>query len=122
MLRRRRAAAETEGSRWLYGPGWEGPSADWESVYLDALDATGQTEHAQRLRWAAFEERLSAERLRADLKAAPDFKDVLAEERAMEHALVFRSFSTALHFLHTWPEHGMRPASSSRGAEINGNL
>ena len=107
----------------LHGLGWEGPSADWESVYLDALDATGQTEHAQRLRWAAFEERLSAERLRAYLKALPDFEDVLAEERAMEHALVFRSFSTALHFLHTWPEH--RHAARlvlARHAEINGNL
>ena len=39
----------------LYGPGWEGPDTEWESVYVDALDATGQVEHAQRLRWAAFE-------------------------------------------------------------------
>ena len=41
----------------------------------------------------------------------------------MEHALVFRSFSTALHFLHTWPEH--RDAARlvlARQAEINGNL
>ena len=41
----------------------------------------------------------------------------------MEHALVFRSFSTALHFLHTWPEH--RYAARlvlARQAEINGNL
>src|SRR3954467_9409800 len=42
----------------------------------------------------------------------PDFEDVLAEERAMEHALGFRSFSTALHFLHTWPAH--RHAARSR--------
>jgi hypothetical protein len=75
-----------------YGLGWHGRSTDWESVYLDALDATGQAEHAQRLRWTAFEERLSVERLRAYFKALPDFEDVLAEERAMEHALGFRSF------------------------------
>jgi hypothetical protein len=107
----------------LMGFGWDGPDADWESVYIDALDATGRTEHAQRLRWVAFEERLSVERLRAYLKALPDFDDVLAEERAMEHALGFRDFSTALHFLHTWPAH--RQAAQlvlERHAEINGNL
>jgi hypothetical protein len=101
---------------------WEGPSADWESVYLDALDATGQTERAQQLRWAAFEERLSVERLRTYLKALPDFDDVLAEERAMAHALAFRSFPTALHFLQTWP--APREAARlvlERHVEIDGN-
>jgi len=93
------------------------------SVYLDALDATGQAESAQRLRWTAFEQRLSIDRLRAYLKALPDFEDVLAEERAMQHALGFRSFATALHFFHTWPAH--REAAHlvlTRHAEINGNL
>jgi hypothetical protein len=107
----------------LMGFGWDGPDADWESVYLDALDATGHAEDAQRLRWAAFEERLSVDRLRAYLKALPDFDDVLAEERAMAHALGFRDFSTALHFFHTWPAH--RQAAQlllERHGEINGNL
>jgi hypothetical protein len=89
----------------LMGLGWDGPDADWESVYIDALDATGQAERAQGLRWAAFEERLSVERLRGYLKALPDFDDVVAEERAMEHALGFRDFATALHFFHAWPAH-----------------
>ena len=105
------------------GLGWDGPDAEWESVYLDALDATGKAEHAQRLRWAAFEERLSVDRLRAYLKALPGFDDVLAEERAMEHALGFRDFATALHFFHAWPAH--RQAAQlvlERHAEINGNL
>jgi hypothetical protein len=35
------------------------------------------------LRWSAFEERLSVERLRTYLMVLPDFDDVLAEERAM---------------------------------------
>jgi hypothetical protein len=105
------------------GPGWEGPDAAWESAYLDALDATGQAEHAQQLRWAAFEERLSVQRLRAYLKALPDFDDVLAEERAMEYAGRFRDFPTALHFFHQWPAH--RYAAKlimDRHAEIDGNL
>jgi hypothetical protein len=107
----------------LMGFGWEGPDADWESVYLDALDTTGQAEHAQRLRWTAFEERLSVERLRAYLKALPDFDDVIAEERAMEQALGFRDFSMALHFFHTWP--APRQAAKlilERHGELNGNL
>jgi hypothetical protein len=107
----------------VMGLGWDGPDADWESVYIDALDATRKAEHAQRLRWTAFEERLSVDRLRAYLKALPDFDDVLAEERAMEHARGFRDFSTAMHFLHAWPAH--RQAAQlvlERHAEINGNL
>jgi hypothetical protein len=103
--------------------GWEGPEADWEGVYLDALDAVGRTEDARRLRWKAFEERLSVERLRAYLKALPDFEEVLAEQKAMEYALGFRSFSVALHFLHAWPE--PRQAVRlvlARHAEIDGNL
>jgi len=103
--------------------GWDGPDADWESVYIDGLEATGRAEHAQRSRWAAFEERLSVERLRSYLKALPDFDDVLAEERAMAHALGFRDFSSALHFFHSWPAH--REAARlvlERHGEINGNL
>jgi hypothetical protein len=79
--------------------------------------------HAEQLRWTAFEQRLSVDRLRAYLKALPDFDDVLAEERAMEHALRFHDFSTALHFFHAWPVH--RQAAQlvlERHAEINGNL
>jgi len=105
------------------GPGWEGPDAEWESAYLDALDATGRAERAQQLRWTAFEARLSVQRLRAYLKALPDFDDVLAEERAMEYALRFPAFSTALHFFHRWPAH--RYAAQliiDRHAEIDGNL
>jgi hypothetical protein len=107
----------------LYGPGWDGPDAEWESVYIDALNATGQDEHAQLLRWAAFENRLSVGRLRSYLKALPDFEDGLAEERAMEHALHFRNFPIALHFFHEWPAH--RRAADlivARQGEINGNL
>jgi hypothetical protein len=76
----------------LYGAGWHDPDAEWESVYIDALVATGEIEHAQQLRWAAFKDRLSVERLRSYLNALPDFDDVLAEERAMDHALRFRVY------------------------------
>jgi Arc/MetJ-type ribon-helix-helix transcriptional regulator len=79
--------------------------------HRDALVATGQVEHAQRLRWAAFEARLTVERLRSYLKALPDFEDVLAEERAMEHALRFRNFSLCTSFTNG-PHTGKRPTWS----------
>jgi hypothetical protein len=107
----------------LYGLGRDGPASEWEIAYIDALDATSQVERAEQLRRAAFEERLSVERLRSHLKALPDFEDVLAEERAMEHALRFPNFPIALHFFHQWPAH--RQAADlvvARHGEINGNL
>jgi hypothetical protein len=105
-----------------YHPGYEGPWIEWEDTYLDALDATGQTERAQLIRWDAFEERLSVRRLRAYLKALPDFEDIAAEERAVTHALGFKSFSSALYFFVEWPD--LANAAQlvlERRAEIDGN-
>ena len=106
----------------LYLAGY-GDGGAWEEVYIEALDAAGQEEQAQRLRWAAFEERLSSIQLRAYLKKLPDFDDVEAEERAMRHALGFRSFPAALDFLRGWPDQA-RAAQLvlTRAAEIDGNL
>ena len=84
-------------------PAGHGDGGAWEEVYIEALDAAGQEEQAQRLRWAAFEERLSSTQLRAYLKKLPDFEDIEAEERAMRHVLGFRSFPVALDFLRGWP-------------------
>src|SRR3954454_1490104 len=106
----------------LYYPGYEGPWPEWEEAYLEALDATGQRERAQQIRWAAFEERLSVNRLRAYLKALPDFDDVLAEDKAMAYALAFPGFTSALHFFMEWPNlpHAAR-LILSRPGEIDGN-
>ena len=103
--------------------GWQGPSADWEGVHIDALVATGQVERAQQARLAAFEEHLSVEHLRAYLKTLPDFDDVVAEERAMEYALGFRSFPVALYFFHEWP--APRQAAQlvlTRHTDVDGNM
>jgi hypothetical protein len=75
----------------------------WEDVFLDALEADGQTELAQETRWAAFEKRLATDRLRAFLKRLPDFDDVEAEDRAMVHARTYPVFSDALRFFTEWP-------------------
>ncbi len=107
----------------LYYPGYEGSWPEWEDAYLEALDATGQRERAQQIRWAAFEERLSVTRLRAYLKALPDFDDVLAEDKAMAYALAFPGFTSALHFFIEWPNlaHAAR-LILSRPGEIDGNV
>src|SRR4051812_2486453 len=92
------------------------------TIDLEALDATGQRERAQQIRWTAFEERLSVNRLRAYLKALPDFDDVLAEEKAMAYALAFPGFTSALHFFIEWPNlpHAAR-LILSRPGEIGGH-
>jgi hypothetical protein len=116
------AAAQAGHNDDFYRSGY-GDGGAWEEVYIEALDAAGQKEQAQQLRWAAFEERLSAIQLRAYLKKLLDFEDVEAEKRAMRHALDFRSFPAALDFLRGWPD----PARAARlvltrAAEIDGNL
>jgi hypothetical protein len=100
-----------------------GADSAWEEAYIEALEATGQQEHAQRLRWAAFEERLSSTHLRAYLKRLPDFEDVEAEDRAMQHALGLGSFAAALNFFRDWPDQA-RAAQlvMTRTQEIDGDL
>ena len=65
--------------------------AKWEETYIEALEATGKNDEAQRLRWQAFEARLSADRLRAFLKRLPEFEEVEAgtgpEARPQLHGL-----------------------------------
>ena len=118
---KRRAVRATDDDA-LYVAGY-GAHAAWEEVYIEALDRTGQQEQAQRLRWAAFEERLSSTYLRAYLKRLPDFEDVEAEDRAMQHALGFSSFASALNFFREWPDQA-RAAQlvMARASEIDGNL
>jgi hypothetical protein len=100
-----------------------GDGGAWQEIYIEALDEAGQKEQAQQLRWAAFEERLSTIQLRAYLKKLPDFDDVEAEQRAMRHALDFKSFPAALDFLRGWPDQARAARLVlTRATEIDGNL
>ena len=79
-------------------------------------------EVARDFMWTCFARSLNADHLRAWLSGLPDFEDVEAESRALEHALGFESFTTALHFLMTWP--AIEQAAvliTNRAAEIDGN-
>lgn len=107
---------------WIDGyHGYFGHS-EWEDVYIDVLDATGEPEKAQQIRWDSFENHLLAERLRDHLKRLPDFDDVIAEEKAMAHALTFSNMMSALNFFIDWPayDHAAR-LITQRPTEIDGN-
>lgn len=75
----------------------------WQGVRIDLLEAKGEAKGAQDERWAAFERDLSAEHLRAYLRRLDGFDDVVATDRALEHAQTFRPFGRALSFLVAWP-------------------
>lgn len=79
-------------------------SATWEEVYLDALQANGRQDEAQKRRWAAFEATLSIPRLRSFLKGLPNFDDVVAEDDAKKIAAEFPRADAALVFLIEWPD------------------
>jgi hypothetical protein len=99
-----------------------GSAIDWEQAWIEALLATDRRDEAQSFRWSCFEHRLDASHLRAYLKTLPDFEDVLAEEKALDYALAFPHFSTALAFFIDWKE--QRYAARlvlERSAESDGN-
>jgi hypothetical protein len=81
--------------------GW--PDFEWEDARADVLDALGRGDEAQAARWSCFERSLSATHLRAYLKRLPDFDDIEAEERALDHAQGYKSLLQALSFLVSWP-------------------
>ena len=115
------AARDLE-DEWVFALEGTGTS-DWEQAWVEALLATDRQDEAQQFRWTRFKTRLDAAHLRAYLKALPDFEDVVAERKALDHALGFRHFAIALSFLVEWKE--LRYAARlvlERSREIDGNL
>ena len=74
-----------------------------EDARIDSLEALGRSGEAQALRWTCFERSLSAPHLRAYLKKLPDFDDMEAEEKALDHVQQSRGPMSALSFLIDWP-------------------
>lgn len=68
------------------------------------LDALGDREAAQALRWASFEATLQAPLLRDYVAALDDFEEFDALDRAFAHALNARHRHLALDFLLEWPK------------------
>ena len=84
-------------------PDFDWPDFEWEDARIDALEALGRADDAQKVRWGCFERSLSSSHLRAYLKQLADFDDIEAEERALDLAERFRSRLGALSFLVSWP-------------------
>jgi hypothetical protein len=79
------------------------PDFDWETVWIDYLEAAGRTDEAQAVRWSSFQRTLSIERAKAFASRLTGFDDVEAESRAFEHAAAHADFRRALQFLMEWP-------------------
>lgn len=76
---------------------------DWQKVRIDALQASGMIEDAQRERWQVFVQTLQPDYLKALIKHLPDFDDMEAEAKALAYASRFPDFHRALSFLVEWP-------------------
>ncbi|MGZ8409620.1 MAG: DUF6880 family protein [Hyphomicrobium sp.] len=100
--------------------GW--PDFEWEDARIAILEALGRAEEAQAARWSCFERFLSAPHLRAYLKRLPDFDDLEAEERALDHVQGTESLLQALSFLVSWPalDRAARLVTQ-RAAELDGD-
>jgi hypothetical protein len=95
---------------------------EWEVTRINVMQAMRQMDAVRAFMWTCFARSLNADHLRAWLAGLPDFEDVAAEDQAFEHAQSFESFTTALHFLMTWPAFAQAAAMiTNRTAEIDGN-
>jgi hypothetical protein len=80
------------------------PAADRRAlVEIRALEAIGDGNAAQALRWRLFTETLDAEMLREHVARLPDFEDVDALDQAFAAALASPLLYAALRFFIQWP-------------------
>jgi hypothetical protein len=86
--------AEVDNSRWI--------PHEWQAARLDVLDALDRKEEAQAFRWTCFQRELSSDYLRAYQKRLPDFDDIDADERALDHAPAHPDMQRALGFFLDW--------------------
>jgi hypothetical protein len=100
----------------------EWPDFGWQDVRIDVLEALGRSDDAQAARWQCFERSLSATHLRAYLKGLPDFDDIEAERKALNHAQSSPNFLQALCFLLSWPAlDGAANLVLQRAGELDGD-
>lgn len=85
------------------GTGFEDPATS-ERVCLELriLDAKGDTDTAQQLRWNVFLETLDAALLREYVARLPDFEEFDVLDRAFAHAAAFTDKYRALALLVSW--------------------
>lgn len=76
----------------------------WANVRIRVLDATGQKEKAQDMRWWCFDQFMSVEHLKEYLAKLPDFDDIEVEEKALERVMGDPDCHGALAFFLLWPD------------------
>ncbi len=100
----------------------------WEAASIDVLDAEGNRQEAQDLRWSLFQRDLSAQVLRDYLSRLPDFDDVEALDRAFVHVSSHPDFEAAMRLLMDWPAHReaaalvlARPREARQARQMSGD-
>ncbi|QPB19256.1 DUF6880 family protein [Rhizobium sp. 007] len=81
----------------------EATSSERVSLEARILEAIGEKDAAQTLRWSAFETSLNAGTLREYIAALPDFEEFSALDRAFALVLASKHIYRALAFLVEWP-------------------
>jgi hypothetical protein len=79
------------------------PDFDWETAWIDYLEAAGDTAGAQAVRWASFQRTLDVGRAKAFTNRLTGFDDVEAENGALAYAANHGDFQKGLAFLMAWP-------------------
>ena len=79
------------------------PDFDWETAWLDYLEATGEAAAAQAVRWASYQRTLDIGRAKAFVGRLDGFEDVEAEGQALAHAATHQDFQKGLELLMAWP-------------------
>lgn len=95
----RRATPKPKGLRGRLAP----PDFDWESAWIDYLEASGDGAGAQAVRWASFQRTLDVGRAKAYVGRLDGFDDVEAETEAFAYARGHEDFQQGLAVLMAWP-------------------
>lgn len=92
------------------------PDFDWETAWIDYLEAAGDPDAAQAIRWASFQRTLDLDRAKAFVGRLSDFDDVEAEAKVIDYAATHPAFDKGLALLMAWPA----LAEASRMIETRG--
>lgn len=95
----RRAAPKPKGLRRQL----PAPDFDWETAWIDYLEAAGEAETAQAVRWASYQRTLDLGRAKAFVARFDDFEDVEAEAKVLAYAAALPDLSKGLGLLMAWP-------------------
>lgn len=79
------------------------PDFEWESAWIDYLEASGDAAGAQAVRWASFQRTLEIGRAKAYVGRFSDFDDVEAESQVLAFAGQHDDVEKGLALLMAWP-------------------